>query len=196
MSRKLFVLLPLTVMLSSSSVFAQDPVVGSMKFLYDDAKRNVIESAEKADASVYAFKPADETRTLAQQLTHIADANYLFCSTSRGVTNPHPGAGPGEQGKLEKTVTKKADIVAAVKASFEFCDVAWGEASDANLGEMVELVTPGGATPVPRASVLALSAYHGGQHYGSIATYLRLNGMVPPSTERSLASSESSDSNQ
>jgi uncharacterized damage-inducible protein DinB len=177
----------------AQGVFAQDPILGSIKFLYEDAKLNAIESAEKADAAIYRFKPADETRTLAQQLTHIADANFLFCSTSRGVENPHPGAGPGAQGELEKTKTTKPEIVAAVKASFAFCDVAFEEATDASLTEMVELITPNGSSMVPRASVLTLAAYHGGHHYGSIATYLRLNGMVPPSTARSLAGSETSE---
>lgn len=172
---------------------AEDPVLGSIRFLYEDAKLNAIESAEKADAAIYDFKPAEETRTLAQQLTHIADANFLFCSTSRGVENPHPGAAPGAQGELEKTKTTKPEIVAVVKASFAFCDVAFDEATDESLAEMVELVTPNGKSTLPRASVLGLAAYHSGHHYGSVATYLRLNGMVPPSTERSLKRSETSD---
>lgn len=172
---------------------AQEPVVGSLMFLYDDAKQNITGAAEKAEFDIYGFKPADETRTLAQQLTHVADANYLFCSASRGVDNPHPGAAPGAQGELEKTKTSKAEIVAAVKASFDFCDVAFEEATDASLAEMVELSTPEGSTPLPRASMLSLAVYHAGHHYGSIATYLRLNGMVPPSTERGLASSPSSE---
>lgn len=180
--------------LVAHGALAQDPIVESMMFLYEDAKLNVIGAAEKADASVYKFKPADETRTLAQQLAHIADTNFLFCSASRAIENPHPGAGPGAQGELEKTKTSKAEIVAAVKASFEFCDVAFEEATAANLSDMVELVTADGSTPVPRASMLTLELYHTAQHYGSIATYLRLNGMVPPSTERSQqASSESND---
>ena len=58
---------------------------------------------------------------------------------------------------------------------------------------MIEFTTPGGSSMVPRASVLTLAAYHGGHHYGSIAVYLRANGLVPPSTERDLAQSESSD---
>jgi uncharacterized damage-inducible protein DinB len=178
---------------SAPTVLAQEPVVGSLMFLYDDAKQNVTGAAEKADFAIYGFKPADETRTLAQQLTHVADANYLFCSASRGVDNPHPGAAPGAQGELEKTKTSKAEIVAAVKASFAFCDVAFQEATDASLAEMVALATPEGTTPVPRASMLSLAVYHAGHHYGSIATYLRLNGMVPPSTERSLASSPSNE---
>jgi len=181
------------VSFSSVGAFAQEPILGSIKFLYDNAKQNVIETAEQTDASIYAFKPADETRTLAQQLTHIADANFLFCSTSRGLDNPHPGAGPGAQGELEKTETSKADIVAAVKASFAFCDAAFEQATDASLAEMVALETPAGSSMVPRASVLGLAAYHGGHHYGSIATYLRLNGIVPPSTARDLAPSGSSD---
>lgn len=172
---------------------AQEPIVGSLMFLYDDAKQNVTGAAEKADSGIYGYKPADETRTLAQQLTHIADANFLFCSASRGIDNPHPGASPGAQGELEKTKTSKAEIVAAVKASFAFCDVAFEQATDENLSEMVTLVTPDGSSQVPRASVLGLAVYHSGHHYGSIATYLRLNGLVPPSTERSQASSQSSE---
>jgi uncharacterized damage-inducible protein DinB len=192
MNRALLSALVLGISLFANGAFAEEPVLGAIQFLYEDAKRNVIESAEKADEAIYGFKPADETRTLAQQLTHVADTNYLFCSSSRRIENPHPGGGPGAQGTLEKTLTSKVDIVAAVKASFAFCDEAFAQATDASLAEMVELTTPDGSSLVPRASMLGLAAYHGGHHYGSIATYLRLNGMVPPSTERSLAQSESS----
>ncbi len=193
MKRISFATSVLGIVFAAQGAFAQDPILGSMKFLYDDAKQNVIGAAEKADPSVYGFKPADETRTLAQQLTHIADANFLFCSTSRGVKNPHPGAGPGVQGELEKSKTSKAEIVAAVKASFAFCDVAFEQATDESLSEIVELVSANGSSSVPRASVLGLAAYHSGHHYGSIATYFRLNGMVPPSTERSQARSQTSE---
>lgn len=192
MNRIRFSPVVLGVVLFAHAAMAQEPISGSMKFLFDDAKQNVIASAEKADESIYGYKPAEETRTLAQQLAHVADVNYLLCSSSRSVANPHPGAAPGAQGVLEKTKTRKADIVAAVKASFEFCESAFAEATDASLAEMVELTSPGGATTVPRASVLGLAAYHAGHHYGSIAVYLRSNGMVPPSTERSLESSETS----
>lgn len=191
MNRPCFAAFALGSLLVAQGALAQDPILGSLKFLYDDAKQNVITTAEKADFAIYGFKPADDTRTLAQQLTHIADANFLFCSTSRSIDNPHPGAGPGAQGELEKTKKSKAEIVAAVKASFAFCDVAFEQATDEKLSEMVNLVSPEGSTPVPRASVIALAVYHSGQHYGSIATYLRLNGVVPPSTERSQGSSES-----
>jgi len=169
------------------SAFAQDPIMDSMRFLCQDAKTDPVASAEKADETLYAFKPADETRTLAQQLAHIADTNYLLCSASRGDDNPYPGAAPGIQGLLERTKTNKTEISEAVKASFQFCDAAFASASDASLSELVELSTPGGTATMPRASVLNLAIYHAGRHYGSIATYFRLNGRVPPSTEAVLA---------
>ena len=170
-----------------ASAMAGEPIMDSMRFLYEDAKRNAIASAEKADTSLYAFKPADETRTFGQQLAHIADANFLFCSTSLGEPNPHPGAAPGQQGALEKGKTSKSEIVGAVKASFTYCDKAFAQATDASLVEIVELATPAGASEMPRASVLNLAIYHTGRHYGSLATYFRLHDIVPPSTEADLA---------
>ena len=166
---------------------AEDPIMKSMRFLYEDAKKNAVASAEKADPSLYAYKPADETRTLGQQLAHIADANFLFCAASLGERNPHPGAAPGAQGELETTKTTKPAILEAVKASFDYCDKAFARATDASLSEIVQFKTPGGVAPVPRASVLNLAIYHTGRHYGSVATYFRLHDIVPPSTEADLA---------
>lgn len=171
----------------------QNPVLTSMRGLYEDAKRNTIEAAEKLPESAYDYKPQDETRTFGQQVGHVADANYLFCSSSLGERNPFPGAAPGAPGVLESTKTTKTELVEAVKASFAFCDRAFAATQDAGLAEAVDFSVAGGTRKVTRAFLLTVLIYHTGRHYGSLATYMRLNGVVPPSTERQNAARSGSD---
>jgi len=165
----------------------QNPVLGSMRGLYEDVKRNIIEAAEKLPESAYNYKPHDETRTFGQQISHVADANYLFCSSLLSEKNPFPGAAPGAAGILESTKSKKVELVEAVKGSFALCDRAFAAAQDANLPEAVDFTVAGGTRKVTRAFLLTVLIYHTGRHYGSVATYMRLNGVVPPSTERQSA---------
>jgi hypothetical protein len=75
--------------------------------------------------------------------------------------------------------TSKADLVAALKQSFETCDAVYSATTDANVNEMV--ASFGGQ--VPRASALYGNIVHSNECYGSMAVYMRLKGLVPPSTE-------------
>lgn len=168
----------MTVRSQSNQAPAQ-PIAASLRAFYEDAKSNTVASAEKFPESEFAFRPQSETRTYAEQLAHVADANYLFCSSARGEANPYPGAAPGVPGELERTRKTKAQVTEAVKASFAYCDRAFQQATDASLGELVDFNT----RKVPRSFVLTVLIYHTGRHYGSLATYMRLKGVVPPSTE-------------
>lgn len=161
----------------------QQPVLSALQTFYQDAKRNTLEAADALPEGDYGFRPKKESRTFGQQLAHVADANYLFCSSALGEENPYPGVAPGTPGVFERTKTKKAEIIEALKASFTYCNRAFATTDEA-LGHMVDFVTPAGTRSVPRAFALTVLIYHTGRHYGSAAVYLRLKGVVPPSTQR------------
>ena len=141
------------------------------KMAYGFVKANLLGSAEKMPEENYAFKPADSVRSFGQILGHVADSNYFFCSTVLGEKNPGL--------KIEQTKTSKADLVAALKDAFAYCDKAYDGMTDASALEIVKLM----GRDMPRRDVLTANAMHGVEHYGNLIVYLRMKNIVPPSSE-------------
>ncbi len=149
-----------------------DPVGASARPLYDRIKGYVVRSADQMPEELYGFRPTPEVRTYAQLLGHIITTQYMFCSDALGEKNPAPG-------DFEKTHTTKAALAEAARASFKYCDRAY-QLSD------TELTTPR-SFPKGRQSrpleLLILNIAHNNEHYGNIVTYLRIKGLVPPSSQ-------------
>ena len=150
---------------------AQNPIAAGQKMLHSMVKNNVIRSAEKMPEENYAFKPTPEVRSFGQLIAHVADSRSAFCSAVLGKPNPAPG--------IEKTKTTKADLVQAVKDAFAFCDPAYDGLTDAEAGAQVKFFGGNQA----KVTVLAFNTAHNNEHYGNIVTYLRMKGLVPPSSE-------------
>jgi len=131
----------------------------------------VIKSADQMPEADYAFKPTPEVRSFGQLIAHIADANNMFCSSVLGEANPAPG--------VEKTKTSKADVAAALKASYEYCGRAYSIA-DADTGAKFKLF----GQEFTRLGGLLLNTTHNWEHYGNMVTYMRLKGQVPPSSKQ------------
>jgi uncharacterized damage-inducible protein DinB len=155
-----------------AAAFAQNPISGGQKFLDTMVKNNIVRSAEKMPEANYSFKPTPEVRSFGQLIGHVADAQYLFCSAVLGKPNPAPG--------IEKSKTTKTDLVQAVKDAFAYCDQAYDGMTDAQAGTLVKFF---GADQA-KVTVLAFNTAHNNEHYGNIVTYLRMKGLVPPSSER------------
>ena len=151
---------------------AANPVGASTRPLYDRIKGYLIRSTDQMPEEHYAFRPTPEVRTYAQLLGHIITTQYMFCSDALGEKNPAPG-------DFEKTHTTKAALAEAVRASFKYCDRAY------ELGDG-ELTTPR-SFPKGRQSrsleLLIFNIAHNNEHYGNIVTYLRIKGLVPPSSQ-------------
>ena len=92
------------------------------KNLYTRSKGILLRSADKMPEENYSFKPADTVRTYGQIVGHLADAQYLFCSTASGDKNPGLN--------IEKTKTSKADLIAALKDAFAYCDKVYDSMTD------------------------------------------------------------------
>jgi uncharacterized damage-inducible protein DinB len=161
----------LTLLLLPSFASAQEPLVQSLKGLHDVTQQVIMATAEDLDANMYAFRPADEVRTAGQILAHIADGQFIFCSAAAGEANPHPES-------VEQTATTKAAIVQALREGFEYCDRVYAGTTDANAGGEVQFFTG----PNTRGGVLAFNSAHNYEHYGNLVTYMRVNGIVPPSS--------------
>jgi uncharacterized damage-inducible protein DinB len=179
-----YLILSLAPMFLATSAFAQSDTakaqvqaaqVASLitfnKFVYTGVKGILLRSAEKMPEENYSFKPADAVRSYGQIIGHVADAQYLFCSVALGEKNPSPN--------IEQTKSSKADLIAALKDSFSYCDKAYDGMTDASATQMVQMF--GGDTP--KLGVLNVNNMHTVEHYGNLVTYMRLKKIVPPTSE-------------
>ncbi len=167
-----YMILPLAALLVASPASAQkggDASLNGVKGLYETVRGFVTRAADQMPEANYSFKPTPEVRSFGQLIGHIANASHMFCAAA---TSEKPMS-PGDAEKL----TTKAEIVAALKAGFAACDKAYAmDGSKAN--DKVDFF----GQSHTRLSVLAFNMGHDFEHYGNIVTYMRLKGMVPPSS--------------
>jgi hypothetical protein len=144
-----------------------NPVIGEMKRFYNQYKGYWTKVAALMPEESYGFKPVPEIRSFAEMVAHVADHQTGFCSSVLG---------PRKQGDAATKKTK-ADLVAALAASYLECDKAWDSLTDANAFEMVGQRS--------KLGTLIIDVAHSEEEYGYISVYLRLKGLVPPSSDRS-----------
>src|SRR5690349_1874849 len=170
---KLFVLL-LASSLVSIPIYAQsapNPLSAGEKGFHNYIKDNLVKAAEKMPEENYAFKPTPEVRSFGQLVGHVADAQYTFCSAALGEKNPAPG--------VEKSKTTKADLAQALSAAFAYCDKAYDGMTDAHAAEIIKFF----GREQAKLTVLSFNNAHNDEHYGNMVTYMRMKGLVPPSSE-------------
>ena len=155
-----------------------NPVSQALRNAWNSAKRNISESAEQMPEAKYGFKPVDSVKTFGEILAHVAGASYDYCSLAKGE------AAPFDEDHFEKTAKTKAEIQKAVNDAIAYCDAAYTSLTDQTIAAMVS--RPGSTRQSPRASPLVGNIGHTNEHYGNLVTYFRLNGMVPPSTARTM----------
>lgn len=149
-----------------------NPITSSDRGLYSFVSGAVIAAAQKMPEENYSFKPTPEVRNFGQLVGHVADAQYMFCSLASGEPNP-------SKGSIEKTKTSKADLVTAVKDAVAYCNKTFDGMTDAKGSEMVKFMNYN----LAKLTVLSLNTAHADEHYGNMVTYLRIKGIVPPTSE-------------
>jgi hypothetical protein len=148
---------------------AAPSLAAEAKQAYNNIKNNMTKMAEKMPEENYAFQPVKEIRTFGALVGHVADSQARACSATMGEAKSVNAA----------SKTTKADLVAAIKESFTICDSAYEALTDANATEGVRA----GRGTRTRVSVLNGMVTHSNEEYGYMAVYLRLKGVVPPSSE-------------
>jgi uncharacterized damage-inducible protein DinB len=131
----------------------------------------ILQAAEKMPEEQYAFKPDPASRSFGQILGHIADSNYLFCSSVLGEKKPGPG--------IEQTKTKKAELKLALADAFRYCSLAYETLTDASANEVVTAF----GQERNKLGALWFNASHNLEHYGNLVVYMRLKGIAPPSSD-------------
>jgi uncharacterized damage-inducible protein DinB len=145
-----------------------NPLIAESKRAYTAIKTNLTKAADKMSDENYNFKPSPETRTFGATIAHIADTQMRTCSAVKGEQKQADAA----------SKTAKADLVAALKASFDECDAAWDSITDANAEQAVP-----GRGQRSKLGALVGNTVHDNEEYGYLAVYMRLKGVVPPSSE-------------
>jgi uncharacterized damage-inducible protein DinB len=170
----------LAATLGGGSIQAQsaNPLSAAAKRSYEIIKGYIIRAAEKVPEADYAFKPTPDVRSFGQLIGHIADANYGFCAAA-AVETPPMGGFDGKN-SVEKTKTTKADLQKALADSFAYCDKIYAGMTDAAGAATVKFIAGG---DIPKLSALEFNTHHDFEHYGNIATYMRMKNLVPPSSE-------------
>lgn len=168
----------LAASVASAQGMAQQPpqkisLAAGLQRSYAGLKLNLTEMAAKMPEADYNFQPTKDIRMFGQIFGHVANAQFAQCSAAQGVANPN-------QGNDNEKKTTKAEFVKALADSFALCDAAFAALTDANAVELVKQ----GQNEVARGSLLAGVIGHGNELYGTGAVYMRLKGLVPPSTER------------
>jgi uncharacterized damage-inducible protein DinB len=148
-----------------------NPITASEKGFYSFVSNAVVGAAQKMPEENYSFKPTPEVRSFGQLVGHVADASYAFCSLATGEANPAKD--------IEKTKTSKADLVAALKDGVAYCNKAFDNMTDTKGSQMVKFMN----FNIAKLTLFSLNTAHTDEHYGNMVTYLRLKGIVPPTSE-------------
>lgn len=166
---RLSILLLVAAALSAQTP-AKSPLIATSQAFFTGAKNNILRSAEKIPDNLWSFQPTPEVRTVAQLFAHVADGQYEFCGIA--------SEGKVVEKGIEKTVKTKAEIIAAVKEAFAYCDRAYDKMSDASAVETV----PFFGRQATRIGAMDFNIVHTMEHYGNLVTYMRINKIVPPSS--------------
>jgi uncharacterized damage-inducible protein DinB len=151
-------------------------LTGGATFVYQNVKGYILKSADKMPAEHYGFQPTPDVRSFGQLLAHVADANHLMCSPAAGVES----ANGTTIDRIEQEKLTREPLLARLEQSFKVCDAAHQQLTEANVGDMVTFMS----SKRPRLGLLWFHISHAFEHYGNLVTYLRLKGIVPPSSER------------
>jgi len=171
MLRRAFLLLAIGAVPALGQGAPSAPMRSNVEYargMWQEVNSNLLQSANDAPDSLFAFRPSPGVRSFGETLDHVAASQLGYCLMALGEQPAGGGAGTG--------ATTRAEVIAALERSAAVCERAYGQTA-----EEVEQRAYG-AGRSSRLHVLLTNALHDGEHYGNIVTYLRLHGLVPPSS--------------
>src|SRR5579871_4559226 len=164
------ILLTVSAFAFSGVLLAQDPLTTDSKASYTMISGFFVSAAETMPEKDYSFKPAPTVRTFGQVVGHIADNQYMWCSAVQGEKR---------ESNIEQTVTSRAVLVAKLKEAVAYCDSVYASFHDSDAAVKINAF----GRERTKLSTLDFNTGHIYEHYGTLATYLRIKGLVPPSSE-------------
>jgi len=161
-----------------AAAFAQAPVqpsgpAGEVQTSYNRLKPNILKAAEKMPADSYSYKPTPDIRTYARVVNHITEAQFHTCTALNGTKF--------DATKVPADTADKAAVIEGLKASFDECDKAYGALTD---GQVMEVLAVGPTIKRSRIGLAWGNVSHDNEQYATLSLYLRLKGLVPPTSEK------------
>ncbi|MBV9503435.1 MAG: DinB family protein [Acidobacteriia bacterium] len=182
MNKLAFMVLGATMTVCASAQTApqadENPMSSWLRTTYKGNHNNIVRTAEKMPEEFYEMRPGaqQEVRTFGQQVGHVANYNFLWCSQAKGEKNPNTQ-------NLEK-LTTKAEFLKAASDAFAYCDAVYDSLTDASGTQMVDITLENGQQRRNlRLGLLTLNFAHNNEIYGSMVIYLRMKNIVPPASE-------------
>jgi uncharacterized damage-inducible protein DinB len=151
-----------------------NPVSDAFRNYAKTSAKNLIAAADAFPADKFAYKPTPAQMSVADIAVHLAQGNDYLCGTIGGMKAP-------ERAKVAATDSKE-NLMARLRETFAFCDQALASVTDATMGEELPFF---GGRKMTRAAIVTLTTGDWADHYSQYANYLRLNGMLPPTANRS-----------
>lgn len=165
-------LLPLSFALPLAAQTAHPSPVQAVGTLWEGIIGYITQVAEETPEEGYAYRPTDEVRSVGEMIGHVAGAQFMMCAAALG----DPSRAEND---IENSKTAKVELVEALKESTAYCAKAYAQSD-----EVTQAPTQLFGRDITRFHALAWNTTHIGEHYGNLVTYLRLQGVVPPSSRR------------
>jgi uncharacterized damage-inducible protein DinB len=150
-----------------------NPVADAFRSNAASEAKNLIAAAEAFPANKFTYKPTPAQMSFADIMVHLAQGNDYLCGNIAGTKAPTRAA--------VKATAPKAQLVARLKETFEFCDASLKSLDDSKLTEELEFF---GGPKHTRAWVMTLTTADWADHYSQVAIYMRLNGLLPPTAKK------------
>ena len=144
---------------------AVNPLTATLSLFRSNMQDKIMKAAETMPESKYSYRPTKDVRSFAEILNHVGDISLFLCSNMKGEATPPPAAAR----------SSKAEIVAYLKDSFNYCDGAFSGFADAHLNDPADFF----GHRTNKMFILTQLGNHDALHYGNLVTYLRINGAVP-----------------
>ena len=150
---------------------AEGGFVEQLKEQWESSRRQMVRIAEAMPQDKYDYRATPEVRTFREIILHVAGENLSWMEIVGGVENS------GEYTRFDN-LTARPDVLKALSDYFDYgAKVLDGLTDQAAMETVIQR-----NRPTPRWLIVMQAIGHGKEHYGNLVTYLRLNGMVPPSS--------------
>lgn len=147
----------------------ENPFSADARQTYALIKDSILRAADRMPAEDYSFRSTPKVRSFGEMIAHVADAQVRMCGV---VSGESPKAGAASK-------ITKPELVAALKASFDYCDPIYASMTDAAGAARVRWAR----WDMSKLGLLNWNISHDNEMYGIIGAFLRLKGLVPPSSE-------------
>ena len=150
----------------------KNPVTTVVKEMLARQQKNLTAAVDEMPADKFGYKPTPEQMTFGHLVLHMATSNIELCSKAGNMPPPPLGQQPPEN--------DKARLQVLLNKSFFYCNAAMAHVDDSKLAEPIEIF---GGRQATRAFALIALTNDWADHYSAAATYLRLNGLLPPTAQ-------------